>query len=249
MPIKDDQILQDFLANRNLAPATIKRYLTSLQHYSNATGMSLSDLIKEAENEEDQRLRMRERSIKKHFLEYKEYLQSRDYTQLTISTSFTVIRTFYKDFDIFLPYMKISKKSNRVETIENLPNTENISYALKFANLKYRAIILLMSSSGMGKAEILSLTYHDFLKSIESYVNISTDVDEITDILTKKHDNNELIVATWHIIRIKTNYPYYTFSTYESIDAILNYLKSDPPESENSFLFRTRQSQQLASII
>jgi integrase len=238
MTIDEDPRIQEFLCNRTLAKGTARRYLITLQHYCNATGLTPTELIDQAENEEDLRLRMRERSIKKHFQTFKQYIEDRGFSPLNVSTSFAVIRTWYNDFEIQIPRFKISHKNVRKETIENLPNKDNIKHALKFSNLKFRAIILLMLSSGMGTSEIIHLTYNDFLKSIETYVNHTTDVEEITTKLTQKYNNNELIVGTWHIIRFKTKHPYYTFNTYESIDAILTYLQSDPPKDENSYLFR-----------
>jgi len=35
----------------------------------------------------------------------------------------------------------------------------------------------------------------------------------------------EHIIPTWHVERVKTGEPYFTFSSPESIEAILNYLK------------------------
>ena len=70
-----------------------------------------------------------------------------------------------------------------------------------------------MASSGMGTSEIVNLTYKQFLKSVETYINESVSVEEITSILDKKVKDNELVLSTWSITRIKTKMPYTMFST------------------------------------
>ena len=52
------------------------------------------------------------------------------------------------------------------------------------------------------------------------------EIEGITSNLKRKVDNKELVISTWNITRIKTRMPYTTFSTYESMEAILLYLKS-----------------------
>jgi len=49
-----------------------------------------------------------------------------------------------------------------MQRLDDLPNKNDIIHALNFCNLKYRAIILLMMCTGMGEAEILSLTMKHF---------------------------------------------------------------------------------------
>jgi len=237
MDITEDPRVQEFLSNRELSHRTVERYLVTLQHYSKATGLSLTDLIQQAEDEEDEGIRKRSRSIKKHFLEFKKYVEDKDFSDTNISTSFAIVRTFYNEYEIDLPNVKIATPHTE-ETIDSLPNKDNINYALQHVNLKYRAIILLMVSSGMGTSEIISLRYGDFLKSVETYVKGSVDIDVIADKLASLHSAERIIVGTWYIQRVKTKNHYYTFSTYESIDAIIQYLKKEPPTDVNDYLFR-----------
>jgi integrase len=98
-----------------------------------------------------------------------------------------------------------------------------------------------MVSSGMGRAEIISLTVQDFVNSISDYfdkpLTIPLDIDRIRQIL----DRINAPVATWKIRRIKTSGKYTTFSTPESVFAIINYLEKQPPESMNRKLFVPRR--------
>jgi integrase len=152
----------------------------------------------------------------------------------------TIIRSFYKEFDLDLPRTYLKQKQT-TETIKDIPSKEDIRFALKHTDLKYKAIITLMLSSGMGASEISSLTYEHFYNSISKYVESDVkdplNVVEIEEILNK---NDVLIVATWNLQRIKTGLNYTTFSSPESIYSILEYLRKYPPENLSSHLFRSQ---------
>ncbi len=239
--MKDDPILNEFIDNRNLSDDTELRYRIIIRDYCNYTGLTPEQLINEAEKEEETGIRLRKRRIKQYLIGFKKYLQDKDHSELTVKNSLSVIRSFYHEFEIELPYTRSKKRYAKQQTKEDLPKKKDIVHALKFCNLKYSAIIYLMASSGMGTSEVINLTFTDFLKSIETYINGSRDIEEITSILKRKADNKELVISTWNITRIKTRMPYTTFSTYESIEAILLYLKSSSA-IEDEYLFRSQQT-------
>jgi integrase len=239
MDIKNDKLMKIFIQNRELKPNTIKRYYHALTLYSNFLNKPPSEWITEAEDEEEERLRMRRRKIKSYQLDFRDFLHLKDYSQQTVSTIMISVRSFYKEFDIEQPRMKI-KKGDKEEKLEDIPGKEEIKIALKYANLKYKAIILLMSSSGMGSSEIRSLSYSHLLESLQEYIEIPkigmVSIDILTDLLSR--NESKLIVPTWKITRIKTGKGYVTFSTPESITAIIDYLRIDPPLHRESPLFR-----------
>lgn len=77
------------------------------------------------------------------------------------------IMGFYQEFDIDTPKIKMKNHETREKTtFQDIVGKKHIKKALKKSNIKYRAIILLMSGSGMGSAEIINLTYQNFLESI-----------------------------------------------------------------------------------
>jgi hypothetical protein len=53
----------------------------------------------------------------------------------------------------------------------------------------------------------------------------------------EKLKENDLIVPMWKLYRGKTGTSIITFSTPESLEAILYYLKLDPPESLEAILY------------
>ena len=110
-------------------------------------------------------------------------------------------------------------------TTDDIVGKEHILRALEHCNLKYKAILLLMSSSGMGRAEIIHLTYKDFLNAISEYYKPSVkeqfDIYLLAEKVQKKIED---IIPTWQIKRYKTKMPFMTFSSPESTQSIVYYL-------------------------
>ncbi|MFY9637261.1 MAG: hypothetical protein WAK14_00480 [Methanobacterium sp.] len=64
-----DALYIEYIHYRNLRPETIRSYTRKLTIYSNITGMTLTQLIEEAESDEDLGFRKRLRRIKGHLLD------------------------------------------------------------------------------------------------------------------------------------------------------------------------------------
>jgi integrase len=64
---------------------------------------------------------------------------------------------------------------------------------------------------------------------------------KLISLVDEKLKENELIVPMWKLDRVKTGTSIITFSTPESLEAILYYLKLDPPASLEDPLFRSRK--------
>lgn len=182
-------------------------------------------MIEEAENEEEERLRMRKRKIKEYFLSWLDELRQNGYSRNSISSYFASVKAFYRFFEIELPQFTIESTGNNNKSFEKIPTKEDIKKALQYANIKYRAIILLMASSGMGSAEVRNLTYKNFLESIEKYFKPSKNEQFDIALITEKLTSRSNVVPTWKITRYKTGMHYITFCTPEALEAILVYMK------------------------
>lgn len=233
-------LLDEFLDSRDLAETTVKSYKHHLAQYSNFIGKSLDELIEEAEFEEEEGVKLRNTKLKHYLTRYRKQLEKEDKSPKNIRLSMTIIRTFYNEFEIRLPPMRKNKKyTKNAENIKLLPTANEIRKAVNMANIKYKAIILLMVSSGMASLETRNLTYIDFLEAINGYLegrNLINplDINELSSRLQGK-----VIVPEWTVKRQKTGNFYYTFSSPESTNAILNYLEDHPPQNLENHLFRT----------
>ncbi len=115
--------------------------------------------------------------------------------------------------------LKNTKKPNQRESLI-IPTKDHIRRALKHANVKYQAIILLMSSSGMGSSDIRHLTIKDYLDSLEITKYDLSDEGGLIQLLRE----NESRIPTWTMRRLKTGMHYETFSSPESVQAINDYI-------------------------
>lgn len=236
LEIQEDPVFANYLEEKLLKPATIENYSYHMLRYCNSTGMTPTQLMEEAEYEEEERIPLRKTKLKEHLKNFELFLTVKDYSKKHQESAMGSIRNFYSWHDIQLPRSRPNRSNNTHETIEDIPDREDIKKALSQCNLKYKAIILLMGSSGMGSAEVRSLKVQDFLDSLSEYfrrpLNIPLDIDQMRQRLEGK-----VVIPIFNIERIKTSMPYTTFASPESVNAILEFLDAFPPDSSDNFLF------------
>lgn len=247
----DEDLLNEFVTNRNLSPASRKIYSNLIREYTNFHHLSLEKLIDEADQEEEQRIRQKKRKIKKRILDYRTHIVKNGMAPSNIKNSISKIKTIYRHYDIEIPNLPpLQLKEDRHERITDIPTIEHIQTAVEGTNNKlHKAIILFMSSSGSAAAETTNLTIQTFLNATQNYHSHPQDLLLALDDMHGQDD----IVPLFEMIRQKTNYPYYTCCTPEASEAIINYLEerilNEPtPPILNSKLFKLKSKRSLMSI-
>lgn len=240
--VENEPIFKEFSRDRGLSEPTILNYRKALQKYSDFTGLTLEELIEEAENEEDSGKRMRRRQVNSYINKYTQELIDSGHKDSYIKRLLVQVRTFYNHYDILLPRNKNRKirSDRKPSNISDLPTMEDIEFFMEHVTSNYKAIITLQISSGMSKAEISSLTFKHFYDAIplEEY---PTDIPSIIKAVKEQGS----IIPMWNIIRVKTKHHYFTFSSPESVERILAYLEElnlRKPEYEprpSDILFRS----------
>jgi len=236
MKITEDLHFQEYLSIKNPKPSTEKNIYQRLKLYFIFIGKTPTEVITTAEHEEDKRLRMKNRTVKKDLISFLNYLLEQKYSENYLRGVMSTVRSFYRGFDIELPNIRIpSNQQNETFTTADIIQKKHIKYVLKYADPKWRAIVLLMSSSGMGSAEIRQLTFQDLYNAISRILtNNSNDIGEAIR-------KNPTFIPCWNIRRQKTGMPYYTFSTPESLKFMADYLDDVTiPDDLNKPLFSTR---------
>lgn len=222
--IKNDVCVKDFLRSRDLRESTKNGYILRIKSYSNFINKMPSEFIEEAEKEEEDGIKPRHRKVKGYLLDYVEDLESRNRQNLTIKSLLETVKSFYNHFDIDTPRIKRKKLNNTNFSLEKIPGKNHIRMALNVCGLRDKAIIYLMMSSGMGKAEIRFLNYGDFIEAMDEYLDLNEEdklnIDRVYHQLKDKDD----LIGTWKIRRYKTGMPYITFNSPESTRSILEYL-------------------------
>lgn len=219
--VENDPIFDTFCSNRDLSERTRDLYINNLQKYVDFTDKSLTELLEEAEDEEDEQIRYRKRKINKYLHEFKLQLDNLDYSHAYKTQIMTQVKAFYNEFDIQLPRPKQrkSRNSRKKETIDEIPTMDEIKKFLNHCNSCYRAIITLSLSSGMGRSEIASLTFKHLYEALKlDYY------PETLQKIIKEIDAKESYVPIWNIKRVKTGNQYFTFSSPENLDFMIDYL-------------------------
>lgn len=215
-----EEIINEIVLIKNLSKTRKIGYIYAVKHYEDITGMTLPELIKEAEDEEDQRIPLRRRRIKQHLLKYQQVLQEKNLEISSVQTYIRTIKSIYHYYELELPRIP-PLKNNRIETLQDIPTREQIKQAINSTNnLCYKAIITFMASSGCALNETHNLTIQNFIDATSEYHN-ETSIINVINVLQKKKG----VVPTFYILRQKTNIPYYTFCTPEAVNFICMYLK------------------------
>lgn len=218
------QIIDEFSFTRNLSDATTRLYASAIKSYCNFNDMSLDELIMEAEMEEEDGVRWKYRKVKKRLMNYRVYLY-RNYVEGTAKKYFQLIKTVYNHFDIELQKLPhISDKNvlkNEPIQFDDLPDRELIEKILNIANMRCRAMIFFMVSSGCARMETSNITIDNYVEATRGY----HDEDNIYDVLDVLKNRDD-VVPTFKVWRKKTSKFYITFCTPEAVNSINNYLLS-----------------------
>ena len=207
--------------------------------------MNLKNLIDEADLEEEMGLRVKNRTIKKRLEEYRIYKINSESSSGTMKRYFQLVKTFYRHHEITIPYIPpIQIKKDYHEKYEDIPKIEHLKKAIDTTdNLMEKAIILFMSSSGTAKNETLNLTINDFINATEEYHSNGNIKEIIEEIYTKKLSNYSEIIPLFELVRIKTDYHYYTCCSDEATEIILKYLKTRKKLQYDSKLFEINREE------
>ncbi|MDP1552551.1 MAG: site-specific integrase, partial [Methanobacteriaceae archaeon] len=204
------------------------------------------ELINEAKNEEKPYIEnnqavfldIDDRKVKKYLYQYYAHLKNQDICDATIDSYLKTLRSFYNEYEIQLP------KNIQIETIteliqeDEIITKEKIRLALETTNnFRNKAIILLMTSSGIRSGDIRNFTVSDFLNATKDYHEGS-----IETLFESKED----IIPTWYFVPEKTKKKgniCVTFNTPEASKYIIQYLKKRNNLTQDDYLFEAKGKQ------
>ena len=187
----------------------------------------------EAIRDEESMVPLKNRHIKNRLLNFRSYLLDSELSINTVKTYFSRIKTFYRHFEIELPYLNdIKFDEEYLSSYYDLPARGDIRKVCSISSNAFRALVLFISSSGCAKAETLSLTVGDFVKASDDYHDGGS-IDDVLNCLIGRRD----IVPAFYLKRIKTNKFYYAFCSPEASHHIVKYLISRKGLSLDDRLF------------
>ena len=217
-----EELLKRFCSNRNIKCSTLKSYRSAIAKYEFFHDMAMGSLMDEAIVEEDEGISLKNRKIKSRLLDFRSFLLDSGLAISTVRTYFSKIKTFYRHFEIELPYLNdIKFDGEYLSSYYDLPARGDIKKVCSISSNAFRALVLFISSSGCAKAETLSLTVGDFVKASDDYHDGGS-IDDVLECLENRKD----VVPTFYLKRIKTNKFYHTFCSPEASHHIVKYLMS-----------------------
>lgn len=228
-----EELLKRFCSNRNIKCSTLKSYRSAIAKYEFFHDMDMGSLMDEAIVEEDEGISLKNRKIKSRLLDFRSFLLDSGLAISTVRTYFSRIKTFYRHFEMGLPYLNDMKlDEGYLSSYHDLPTRKDIMDACSISSLSFKAVVLFMSSSGCAKAETLSLSVSDFVRATVDY-HSGGSIDDILEELSIRKD----VVAGFYLKRVKTGKFYYTFCSPEASFYIVNYLRSRKGLSFDDKLF------------
>jgi len=203
--LEKEPLIIEWFANIEAAKNTRRNYLQGMCYFSDFVKKTPNEILEEAEGEIKNGLLMRKRKIREYLLTFREWLKGKEYAPKTIHNHMVAIKSFYRSFDVDLPQLNNKKSFKVLATEENGMRLEkdNIKQILKHADIRNRAIILTMASSGLAQSDVIGLKVKDFKRGIDEKTNITT----------------------LELRRIKTQCNFITFLSPEATKAILEYLE------------------------
>ena len=233
--MKQEDIVKMFFNERNSKASTIKNYGMAFKYYTKYNGMSMQELLDEADREEEKGIRWKRSSLKRRLIDFRTYI----YEEVSTSTAklyFNCIRTFYRHFEIemqSLPYMKSESNGNVIKH-DDIPTRREIGEAYGYASPLLKAVILFISSSGCARTETLNLTVGDFMKATDEFSNREDILDRCMEL-----QEVEDAIPIWEVHRQKTDKEYFTFCSTEALQEICKYLLTRKDKlTEDSKLFK-----------
>ena len=223
------ETLNRVFKQRNVKKSTRSGYIASMHHWFNFIGDKYSNLQENIDyyiHEEDERIPMRERTIKKDLLGFREYLINCETmnTKKSIMSYYSKITAIFRHCALEIPTLPIVKiEKGYVSNYNDLPTHEMIKTACDQSPTVLKSVFLFMSSSGSAKAETLSITVGMFLKGCSEYLDEIPNESNIKSTIKKLKGRHDIIPLIY-LRRIKTDKWYYTCCSPEASYMIIEYL-------------------------
>ena len=217
-----DKKLQQFFEDRGSSKSTQTHYAASVKLYEFLNKKTLSELIAEADYEEEQMVRWKNRKIRDRLIQFRNHLYSNK-SEGTAKLYLNDVRTVYRHFEIELQSLPVFKSHQIDKTYEmdfdDLISKDELIDAYYEANNVTKCIILFALSSGYSKVDLLNLTVADFIEACSNYIS----EDDLCRQLKELKSQTE-VIPTFKGKRQKTDKKFITFCSPEATEHIVQYL-------------------------
>lgn len=256
MDEKDTKLLNRWFMQKDYSKTTQISYKQALEQYSTLLQMSISEILNEADDEEEENIRLKKRNYQFYILEFKKYLEDLGRSKNTINLYLSAVLSLYDWYDIRPPKVTLAKGDIALErNYGHLITKEEIKRMIDVSSARDSAIIYTMALTGMGQNEVRNLTIKKFLDI--AGLAIKEDIQNIDDLFKYESVLLKDTIITLEITRQKRNYRYHTFIPPEATRAIITYIrercnhkdKRIHPKDLKNALFVTNKGKNAGKIV
>lgn len=228
--------LEKFFIDKGSSKSTKRHYRAAVKLYTRLTDHTLEELIDEADQEEDQRIRWKKRHVKEYLIQFRNYLYANK-KEATANLYLNDIKTIYRHYEIELQPLP-SFNSKQIDksyemSFEDLPTLQELTDAYYEANNVVKCILLFAMSSGMAKVDMLNLTVNSFITACSDYL---TETKTETELLRQLYElRNQDVIPCFEGTRKKTDSRFTTFCSPEAAQHIIQYLIGRDAEIKNTY--------------
>ena len=217
-----DTKLKKFFEDRNSSKSTQSHYIAATKLYEHLNRKTLTELLDEADFQEEERVRWKNRSVRERLINFRNYLFLNK-SEGTAKLYLNDVRTVYRHYEIELQSLPVFISHQIDKTyemdFEDLINKEELIDAYYEANNVTKCIILFGMSSGYSKIDLLNLSVGDFIKACNNYIK----EEELCKQLVELKNQSE-VIPTFRGMRQKTTKKFITFCSPECTEHIVQYL-------------------------
>ena len=175
--IEGDPAFQYYQDKHDISESTMTGYINALQRYVEYTGLTLTELIKEAEDEETKNIPKEKRQVGIRLRGFRKHLKALDLAPASIRRMLAGVKSFYVNgYSIELPKLGKDRALAGKVKQENkgIPSKEEITKVLDIADMREKAIILGITSSGLSTKDFVNLRVKDFREGYDEETGITT---------------------------------------------------------------------------
>lgn len=220
----NNEIIHEMELVQKWTEQTTKQVQTITDDYCNYQGMTLQELINEAEEDEEQNKKIKKRRIKTRLHNYTLHLLERKLENSTTLLYLSKIKQIYIYYDIEIPELHFSLQKNR-ETYTDILTRKEIQRAVENASTKMKAVITTLASSGLRRSDLCALRVEDFVEAITRDPNCNVRCDDNLLGWISQVEQYDIIIPEFHLISQKTRTDHITFCSHEATLYILQMLR------------------------
>jgi integrase len=174
--IEGDSAFQYYQEKHDISESTMTGYINALQRYVEFTGLSLTKLVEEAQSEETKNIPKEKRQVGQRLRGFRKHLKTLDLAPATIKRALAAVKSFYTNgYSIDIPTLGKDRYLAGKVKQENkgIPSKEDIIKVLDIADMREKAIILGITSSGLSTKDFVNLRVKDFREGYDEETGIT----------------------------------------------------------------------------